>query len=141
MKDNLIPPELANKLDATTAPEVLRLSRAVGEILTDNKLPFFPNYTDHGARHITRLLDTIITKLIPEEVFSQLTAADAAVIACAALLHDLAMHLREDGFLQLISGKSAHKPLPWFDVKSGQRLADLPWVEEWIEFRSHIRRS
>jgi hypothetical protein len=140
MDDDLIPLELTTKLDSATASGVLRLSHAVGEILSDNKLPFFPNYTDHGARHITHLLNTITKQLIPQEIFSQFTAADATVLSSAALLHDLAMHLREEGFLQLIGGRSTHKPVPWFDVASPQRSADLPWPDEWTEFRSQIRR-
>ena len=66
MKDDLIPSELVAKLDADTAAEVLRFSRSVAEILSDNKLPFFPNYTDHGLKHINRLLSTITTRLIPK---------------------------------------------------------------------------
>ena len=50
------------------------------------------------------------------------------------------MHVREDGFLQLISGASPHNPIAWFDIASPQRSADLPWSEEWAEFRSEIRR-
>src|SRR5882762_169594 len=29
-----------------------------GEIVSDNKLPIFPNYADHGIEHINRLLES-----------------------------------------------------------------------------------
>jgi hypothetical protein len=140
MEDVLIPRVLLDKLDSATGAQVLRLSAAVAEILSDNKLPFFPNYTDHGVKHVSRLLRTITNHLIPKDILEQFTAADATVLACAGLLHDLAMHLREDGFLQLITGKARNKPIGWFHIGSPQRAPDLPWPEEWIEFRNQIKR-
>lgn len=37
----------------------------VAEILTDNQLPFFPDYTDHGIQHINAVLMSEV-ELIPE---------------------------------------------------------------------------
>jgi hypothetical protein len=68
------------------------------------------------------------------------SSEDAAVLNCAALLHDLAMHMRETGFIQLINGHSLHHPIPWFDRHSNEADGDLPWPEEWLLFRSQVRR-
>jgi molecular chaperone HtpG len=59
----------------------------VTQILDDNKLPFFPGYTDHGRKHVEGVLKTIAA-LIPDDVLERklLISADAAIIICAALL-------------------------------------------------------
>ena len=35
---------------------VRALADQIGNILSDNKLPFFPDYTDHGIDHVNRVL-------------------------------------------------------------------------------------
>jgi molecular chaperone HtpG len=49
------PLRLQLKGSALEAP-IRLLADPVGEIVTDNKLPFFPDYTDHGAEHLDRVL-------------------------------------------------------------------------------------
>jgi hypothetical protein len=140
MDNGLFPRELIDGLDEGTAGALLRLAGTTRSILEDNKLPFFPNYTDHGATHIKTLLTTIVDRLIPQELKQRLTAADITVLLGATLLHDIGMYLREDGFLKLISGTLQHRPIPWFDTSSSDRKADLPWPEEWSQYRQEIRR-
>lgn len=91
----------------------------VGEILADNKLPFFPDYTDHGTDHINQVLETEVD-LVPEVVWDNssksskprlLCDADAVIIIGATLLHDIAMHLHPDGFLELVGDNSRFQPL------------------------------
>jgi hypothetical protein len=135
-----IPEELGAKIGSKKAPAVMGLNNSVSDILADNKLPFFPNYTDHGLKHINRILCTITNHLIPTESLQRLSESDATALISASLLHDLAMHIREDGFLELIRGQTPHKPLPWFDSASALRQADLPWPQEWEEFRSRVQR-
>jgi molecular chaperone HtpG len=66
--------------------------------------------------------------------------ADAAVIIGASLLHDIAMHLRPDGFLALISNELVFQPLQWFkDSHEGHR-GDRPWNELWEEYVREARR-
>jgi hypothetical protein len=120
----------------------------IGEIVADNKLPFFPAYTDHGADHINRVLESEI-ELIPVHVWKLsekgskpriLCDADAAVIIGATLLHDIAMHLHPDGFRELIRPDSRFQPLPWFKEDQEDHAADRPWHELWDEYAREARR-
>jgi hypothetical protein len=107
----------------------------VTKILDDNKLPFFPGYTDHGRQHVESVLKTEV-ELIPDIVWEKklLHPVDAAIIICATLLHDLPMHLQEKGFLSLKDSKSVFKPLNWFDQSHGSLPADKPWHLLWYDY-------
>jgi molecular chaperone HtpG len=119
-----------------------------GEILADNKLPFFPDYTDHGTDHINRVLQSEV-ELIPRPVWEDskkesyprlLCDADAAVIIGATLLHDIAMHLRPDGFRELVGKDSRFQPLSWFKESHEGHSADRPWQELWENYVREARR-
>lgn len=118
-----------------------RITASVSTILSDNKLPFFPAYTDHGLNHVNDVLATMV-RLIPKEVLTEklLTANDAAVMVLGALLHDLAMHLRESGFQDLITGR-------WPTEKTKERVlpgkaefGDRPWPDLWTAFLAEARK-
>jgi molecular chaperone HtpG len=120
----------------------------VGEILADNKLPFFPDYTDHGANHINALLKSEV-ELVPKAVWDDskgdsqprlLCDSDAAVIIGATLLHDIAMHLRPDGFRELVSKGSRFQPLPWFNESHEGHSVDRPWHDLWTDYLRQARR-
>lgn len=74
------------------------------EWINNSFLPFFPDYTDHSSSHIEEVLATS-SSLIRDEAWEFLTPQDAAALATATLLHDCAMHLSEDAFVALVSGK------------------------------------
>ena len=127
---------------------VRALADQIGNILSDNKLPFFPDYTDHGIDHVNRVLQFEV-ELVPKTVWEKsqnnsdprlLCDADAAVIICATLLHDIAMHLRENGFRELVSSDSRFKPLPWFNDAHEGHADDLPWHELWEEYVREAKR-
>ena len=120
----------------------------VGEILADNKLTFFPDYTDHGEAHVNRVLKSEV-ELVPKEVWKSskkdsdprlLCDADAAVLIGATLLHDIAMHLHPDGFLELVGKDSRFQPLPWFFESHEGQVADVAWHELWEEYVREARR-
>src|SRR5713101_1122838 len=69
----------------------------VADVLQVSKLPFFPDYTDHGTHHLTAVLE-IADKLIADRTRELFTAQDTAVLIFSILLHDLALHLSEAGF-------------------------------------------
>jgi hypothetical protein len=124
------------------------LADRVGEILTDNKLPFFPNYTDHGIDHVNSVLKSEV-ELIPKQVWKSskkdsdprlLYAADAVVIIGATLLHDIAMHLQPKGFLELIGKDSRFEPLPWFKEGHEGVPVDRSWHQLWEDFLREARR-
>jgi signal transduction histidine kinase len=99
--------------------------------ISSNKLPFFPEYTDHGIGHLEAVLATA-ESLIRDEAWHSLTPADAAALCLAVLLHDLAMHLTEDGFVELVSPNGSWHPLDGF--------GDKQWSLLWSDFISEARR-
>ncbi len=103
-------------------------------------MPFFPAYTDHGCDHVECVLSAAV-RLIPDDVWSQnlIQPADAAVLICGVFLHDLALHIRAKGFVELVSASSPCKPLPWFDSSQGVRPPDKPWETLWLAFRKEAR--
>lgn len=121
-------------------PPLLEFVAAAGEILADNKMPFFPAFTDHGSGHVASVLEAAL-ELIPGELWDRerLGPADAAVLVGAAYLHDLALHTREKGFIALVAGDTSHKPLPWYSSRQRGRPADPPWVDLWQAFRGEAR--
>jgi hypothetical protein len=137
----VIPPKLRDLLNGSQfEAKILDLASACCQVLLDNKMPFFPAYTDHGSDHVEAVLKAT-EKLIPDEVWEseQLESADAAVLIGAVFLHDLAMHLREPGFLALVSGTAEFHPRPWFDQNQAKRGEDLNWPEMWQAFRKRAR--
>jgi molecular chaperone HtpG len=134
--------------DSDLQPHIQALANCVGEILADNKLSFFPNYTDHGIDHVNRVLKSEV-ELVPKVVWegSSKTAdprllceADAAIIIGATLLHDIAMHLSPDGFRDLIAQDSRFQPLSWFKENHNGHLADRDWPGLWEDFVREVRR-
>jgi hypothetical protein len=51
-------------------------------------LTFFPEYTDHGPAHLSAVLETTASELIPCEAIALLTPDDVAAYTVAVLLHD-----------------------------------------------------
>lgn len=144
-----IPKELVDLMEDSDLFASLRsLADRVREVLEDNKLPFFPDYTDHGLRHVEAVLKTMVD-LVPDLVWKQseknsnprlLCDADAVLIIGGALVHDIAMHLRPEGFLELVSEGSRFRPLPWFNQNHEGHRADTPWQELWENYVREARR-
>jgi hypothetical protein len=96
----------------------------VSDVLQVSKLPFFPDYTDHGTQHLRSVLG-IADKLIADRARELFTAEDTAVLVFSALLHDLALHLSEAGFMSLLNSTK---------VQSRSK-----WADSWDEFLSVAR--
>lgn len=143
------PKPLKNLLeDNALQPHIRDYANRAGEILADNKLPFFPDYTDHGVEHINQVLLSEV-ELVPKDVWTNsakdsdpklLNAEDAVVLIGATLLHDIAMHLRPDGFLELVGESYRFRPLPWFKDEQEDHAADRPWRELWLDYQREARR-
>ncbi len=127
---------------------VRAIADQIGNILSDNKLPFFPDYTDHGIDHVNRVLQFEV-ELVPKAVWEHsqndsnprlLCDADAAVIIGATILHDIAMHLHEDGFRELVSPDSRFRSLSWFKDTHEDHAADRIWPELWEEYVREAKR-
>lgn len=120
---------LLQKDDNLTAA-VLHAISVVRPWFEDNKLVFFPEYTDHGPKHIQEVFETA-ESLITESAWEILNPKDVAVLILGIILHDCAMHLSEDGFVSLISDDS--RPL-------NESFGDQPWPRLWHDFMTEARR-
>ncbi len=93
--------------------------------------PFFPDYTDHGTKHITGVLATAAA-IIPPKSAEILSAADVTIFVLGSLLHDSALHLSKTGFFHVIKGDAKNRHIKEF--------GDRPWPELWDEFLFSARR-
>jgi len=92
---------------------VLGALNTVGQWLDASNMPFFPEYTEHGPAHVTSVIETAWLCL-NNAAQTALKSVDAAILSLAALLHDAAMHLSEEGFLALLEEEELATPLPGF---------------------------
>jgi hypothetical protein len=126
-----IPEVLTNKLAADAELDgAIRLSIGrFGTWLADRNLYFFPEYTDHGPKHVTEVIETAVELV---SAGAPITATDAAVLLVACVLHDCAMHLTPDGFRTLLQPESGYHPV--------EEFGDKPWDALWHDFLSEARR-
>jgi hypothetical protein len=113
------------------------VDHAVSELeewLNVSRVPFFPEYTDHGVAHIQDTINTAAA-LVPPKAAELISDADAALLVLATLYHDLAMHLTEDGFRQLVRGDAAKWPCTDLDSLSWPSVWDqyLVAVDHWSD--------
>lgn len=134
MSNIKFPPRVNELLDKNIKLKtaIQHYANTLAVILEKNDLPFFPYYTDHGIAHIEAVLQSA-SDLIPEEARLVLTAEDAVVLIGATLLHDIAMLVQADGFLELIDENSRFQPVGW--IKE-----ELPWCELWQQYEREAKR-
>jgi len=101
-----------------------------GEILNDNKLYFFEEYTDHGKSHIENVLSAS-DHLIVSGSYDMLTSKDISYYVLSVILHDIGMHIRPEGFANMIDG--------CFEGIRDE-IDNLSWKELWLEYLSEARR-
>ncbi|MCH5251057.1 MAG: ATP-binding protein [Lachnospiraceae bacterium] len=106
----------------------------VAPILEDNKMEFFPEYTNHGERHISSVL-SIASKIIESKTYASLTAMDIEVLINAILLHDISMHLSYAGFVKLIqddnfSRKNVYNDQSWSILWDHYFKEAVKWNQE-----------
>jgi len=113
------------------------INAAVSNILTNNAMPFFPAYTDHGISHVEHVLE-VETKLIPEDIktASILTSADIVTLVVSTMLHDIGMYISEIGFINLITQFMTKPQITWFPSKFNEQN----WSKEWSDFIKEARR-
>jgi molecular chaperone HtpG len=99
--------------------------------LAESRLVFFPEYTDHGPKHIANVL-AASNRLIADDAFPILSPQDAGALVIAALLHDIALHLTQQGFCRLALGQTALQPV--------SDLGDERWPALWEQFRAEAIR-
>jgi len=96
-----------------------------------NKLVFFPEYTDHGIKHIEGVLQTT-EALIRDEAWEVFSTADAGAIVLASILHDSAMHLTPDSFVALVGESNKEYRIMDFDK--------CTWHQLWNDFLTEALR-
>ena len=100
-----------------------------GEWLKQNNVKFFAEYTDHSLEHVENVLQTA-NDLIRDECRAFITPHDVATLILASLLHDCAMHISEDGFINLVKE----------DTATIASFGDKPWNLLWADFLAESRR-
>lgn len=101
------------------------------ELFMISKLPFFPDYTDHGYAHINSVLNTA-SLLITKKAADIFTEEDCTILILATLYHDSALHMSEFQFKELIKGKARNWKNDEFDKQS--------WSELWNNFLFSAKR-
>lgn len=104
------------------------------EILSENKLYFFEEYTDHGIKHIESVLTSTV-KIIPTQTLDNILNNDyqsVAIYILSILLHDIGMHITPEGFNALISGYNDNIRIKEIDNKT--------WEELWNDYLDEARR-
>ncbi|WP_100611604.1 HD domain-containing protein [Confluentibacter lentus] len=103
-----------------------------GEILTENRLYFFDEYTDHGIKHVENIMfgtDKLITNNTYENV---LQTEDIMFYVLAVLLHDIGMHITYEGFKILLNGGHDDILISDFD--------NITWSNLWLEYLAEAKR-
>lgn len=105
-----------------------------GQILSENNLYFFEDYTDHGIRHIESILESsnsIITETTYSEILDK-SPSSVGIFILSVIPHDIGMHLTPEGFKALIFGKHDHIRIKDLDNQT--------WRELWEDFLDEARR-
>src|ERR1700733_10502424 len=128
-----LPSRLADLLGRDRILEgVVKLVLAKYDLLLQwSSLPFFPEYTDHGPKHLSDVLSTS-SDLVSADAWSVLTPQDAAGVILSTLFHDLGMHIAEDGFFALTDTHNDTILIPKIDTQS--------WPTLWEGFISETKR-
>jgi hypothetical protein len=128
-----IPEQLENvlKRDAQLHGSVLLSLAEFEPWLRHSGTPFFPEYTDHGPKHVREVMATACV-IIRKDAWPVITAGDAAALTLAILLHDSGIHLSEDGFVSLVRPDSGRPTI--------SDLGDVPWTNLWVDFLEEASR-
>jgi molecular chaperone HtpG len=116
-----------NPLESAVKVSMNRVSDFIGD--PTRSLCFFPEYTGHGVDHFQRVLDASAALVRPDFV-DQMTAEDAAVLAVAVSLHDVAMHLTREGLQTLLVAERYRQVVAGFDMQ--------PWHVLWDEYLAEV---
>lgn len=128
-----IPTELAKLLEGDTklhGAAILSLAE-FKPWLDHSGTPFFPEYTDHGFKHVSDTLATA-SAIICDAAWPHVTAADVGTLVLSVLLHDCPLHLSEDGFVSLVRSGTDRTPPEGF--------GDAPWPSLWLDFLGEASR-
>lgn len=127
----LVPDKLKEILNETDLGIINTTASKFGIIYEDNRLYFFPEYTNHGINHIEEVL-IAASELITEESYKNLESKDITALILSVILHDLGMHLSKESLIKLIEETNNDIVIPGLDKRT--------WKEEWQEFFHEAKR-
>jgi molecular chaperone HtpG len=129
-----LPNSFKEKLDKNQELDgiVKSVAASYAEILGQNNLYFFPEYTDHGLKHIENLLSSGENLITKKTMNNTLSEKDITYFILSVILHDLGMHINLDGFVQLIRGD-------YDDIRISE-LDRLTWKELWDSYLGEANR-
>ena len=133
MEHKIIPKRLNDVLEGQPELEtgVRQILHGFLPWLAESGMPFFQEYTRHDDKHVADVLATT-EALISEAAWEIITPDDVAVLIVSVLFHDAALHLNEQGFVQLVAGHASH----W----AVEGIGDAPWSTLWEEFIEEAQR-
>jgi hypothetical protein len=111
--------------DSSNYSLIIQFLTALENWITSRPQTFFPDYTEHGASHINRVLSSS-TFIISESAWQILTSDDMVCLVLAACAHDVAMFFSPENLAALLLDDSI-SPLE-------QSIGDLSWKIEWDSF-------
>jgi len=112
--------------------ETLRLISKFSEWIKENKVEFFPEYTDHGIEHIQSVLNTA-ENITNDKAFDLLNSEDIFVLVSSILLHDCAMHIDKYGLWSLLKNDNFN------GVVLGSSNTKK-WIDKWKEFNKSVSK-
>lgn len=126
-----IPEEFDRILDMEHRAYIGAILSKYDKILSDNKLTFFPEFTNHGIDHINQVLQTA-AYLISKESYQYLNSKDVTVLIASIVLHDIGMHLTPDGLEKMLTGG--------YDAWRINAFDKFSWSEIWMDFFQEAKR-
>ncbi|MGK4569076.1 HD domain-containing protein [Flavobacterium sp. 3HN19-14] len=120
-------------IDQKTEGIVMSTVADYSNILKENNLYFFEEYTNHGIDHIESVLRSA-EKIIADETFENILneSLPIGIFILSVVLHDIGMHLTPEGLRFLIEGKNDSIRIKSLDNKT--------WKELWEDFLDDARR-
>lgn len=107
------------------AIKVLNAVMPFSKILEENRLTFFPEYTDHGKNHINSILECV-EQIASDDSIKLLSSEEVGVLILSVALHDIGMQVNEEMFKNMLNGK--YDNLRYNDFNDTKTWADL-WAE------------
>ncbi len=105
---------------------------AFGDILEENKLSFFSEYTNHGIKHIQDLLFASDILMTDRTYANILSAKDIGYYILSVILHDIGMHIDLEGFKCLLEGDFNDIQIKEFD--------NYTWRELWEDYLNESKK-
>lgn len=93
---------------------------------------YFKEYTAHGAKHISAVLEYAV-KLIPKEQYESLNSDSITVLVLGIFLHDLGMFIKESGLKKLLEIERK-------DIYIAEKKQYYSWKELWDEHIKKLKR-